>query len=176
LSKTSPHVIRPQNLKLIGIPLAGALIIYFAGYFGIEHLRHRKGPWTVEFLAIDGAPAIRVTQPYLGISNVVIRLEGETVPPSFTNQVMTFSEPRDTPFPVPHGRVIFEDLTFLPGTVTFDLEGHGVELVPRTLVYKRQEHTWQSDQTIGLKPEDKTHPITPAEYEQRVKGLKKQAR
>lgn len=163
---------RDTKLKLFGIPLVGALMIYFIGYFTIEHLRHRKGPWKVEFMTTSGTPAVRITQPFLGISNVVIALDAEPVPAGFTNSVMTFAQPRDTPFPVPCGRVIFEDLTFLPGTVTFDFNGHGVEMFPRTLILNRKEHAWKSGDFITLKPAEKTHPITPAEYKERMNALK----
>jgi hypothetical protein len=42
------------------------------------------------------------------------------------------------------------DTTFQPGTVTFQLFGHEIELLPRTLVLDRQEHGWQSGEIIAL--------------------------
>jgi hypothetical protein len=164
---------RSEKLKLIGIPLVGALVIYFGGYFTVEHLRHRKGSWQVEFFATNRTPAVRIDQPHLGISNVVLILEQEASAPSFTNSTWSFVDPSNTPYPVPHGRVIFEDLTFLPGTVTFDFNGHGVELLPRTLIVNGREHAWQSGATLSLQPADKKHPVTPAEYQERLKASKK---
>lgn len=165
---------RNERIRFLAIPLVGALVIYFGGYFAVEHLRQRKGPWEVEFTTANDRPAIRVTQPHLGIADLVLVLADEAVPAGFTNTVMRFTEPRDTPYPVPHGRVIFEDLTFLPGTVTFDFHGHGIELLPRTLILNGREHAWQSGQTLTLQPEEKKFPLTPAEYQERVKTRKKE--
>lgn len=161
-----------EKLKLFGIPLVGALVIYFVGYFTVEHLRHRKGPWQVRFFATNNRPAIRVDQPFLEISNIVILFDGETLPTNFTATNITFVEPRDIPFKTPYGRTIFEDLTFLPGTVTFDFNGHGVELIPRTLNLNGKEHPWRSGEIITLRPDEKSHPITPEEYKERMKVLK----
>lgn len=160
-------------MRFLAIPLVGAVVVYFGGYHGVEHLRHRKGSWEVEFFTTNQVPALRIGQPHLGISNVVIVLEGEPLAVGFTNSAMTFVDPRNTPYPVPHGRVIFEDLTFLPGTVTFDFHGHGVELIPRMLILNRRQLDWTSGTTWTLTPAEKTHPITPAEYKDRVKALRK---
>lgn len=166
---------RNDKFKLIGFPLVGALVLYFGGYFAVEFLRHRKGSWEVEFITTNDGPAIRIAQPHLGISNVVVVLEGEAISPGFTNSAMTFVDPRNTPYPVPHGRVIFEDLTFLPGTVTFDFHGHGVELIPRMLILNQRQLDWTSGVTLTLPPGEKTHPITPAEYKERMKALRKRS-
>lgn len=166
---------RNDKLKLISIPLVGALVLYFGGYFAVEFLRHRKGSWEVEFFVTNDAPALRIAQPFLGVSNVVLVLEGETAA-TLTNQApMTFNDPRNTPYPVPHGRVIFEDLTFLPGTVTFDFHGHGVELIPRMLILNQRQLDWTSDVKLTLAPGEKTHPITPTEYKERMKALRKRS-
>ncbi len=163
----------PKNLILF--PLVGAVVLYFGGYFGVEHLRHRKGSWEVDFFTTNQAPAIRITQPHLGISNVVIVLADEPLASDFTSSAMTFVDPRNTPYPAPFGRVIFEDLTFLPGTVTFDFNGHGVELIPRMLILNKRQLDWRSDQTLTLTAGEKSHPITPAEYKERTKALRKRA-
>lgn len=165
-------MIRDEKFKLIGIPLVGALIIYFGGYYGLEHLRHRRGPWQVEFTITNGMPELVINQPFLEITNVTLRLDGEPLPAGLTNSTVYFADPLDTPFPTPEGRVIFEDLTFLPGTVTFDLDGHGVELLPRTLIVNGREHAWKSGDVITLEPGEKTHPITPEEYKKRLQVLK----
>ncbi|HAV61752.1 MAG TPA: hypothetical protein DCY13_05235 [Verrucomicrobiales bacterium] len=161
-----------ERLKFIGIPLVASLVVYFGGYHAIEHQRYRKGPWSVEFTTTNGTPAIVVTQPYHGLSNILLVLEGETAAEGFTNAIVSMKEPRNLPYPVPHGRVIYEDLTFLPGTVTLDLFGHGIELLPRTLILNGREHPWRSGETFFLKPPEKIHPITPAEYKAKVKALK----
>jgi hypothetical protein len=50
----------------------------------------------------------------------------------------------------PFGSVKFLDTTVLPGTVTLDLFGHEVELLPRTLIVDKREHPWSSGQRIEL--------------------------
>jgi hypothetical protein len=51
--------------------------------------------------------------------------------------------------------VIYEDLTFLPGVVTFDLFGHEVELLPRALIANKKQVPWKSGVTIDLWPTNK---------------------
>ena len=64
--------------------------------------------------------------------------------------------------PVPFGKVIYEDLTFLPGVVTFDLFGHEIELLPRALIANKKQVAWQSGVTVDLwptnKPAEPPHP------------------
>ena len=54
------------------------------------------------------------------------------------------------PYEVPFGNCVFMDTTFLPGTITFQLFGHEIELLPRVLVIDRQEHPWRPDTAIAL--------------------------
>jgi hypothetical protein len=63
-----------------------------------------------------------------------------------------FDEPQQQ---VPFGQWKFDDLMYLPGTVTLRFFGHEVELLPRILYLNRTEHPWQSGETIVLHPEDK---------------------
>jgi hypothetical protein len=42
------------------------------------------------------------------------------------------------------------DTTFLPGTLTFELFSHEIELLPRALIIDRQDHPWQPDAMIIL--------------------------
>ena len=60
------------------------------------------------------------------------------------------------------GEVIYEDLTFLPGVITFNLFGHEIELMPRVLVANRREVLWQKGGVIDLWPTNKPAvPLTP---------------
>lgn len=146
---------RPWRIALTLFAVVFAL--YLGGYHGIEHLRHRKGPWSVRFdAAPDGSPFAEISQPRLGIAGVRLVFVGET----FTNRAETISFARPEPLrAVPFGRVIYEDLTFLPGVVTLDLFGHEIELVPRILVVNRKAIPWRSEATITLRRENK--PATP---------------
>jgi hypothetical protein len=128
-----------------------ALAIYIGGFELDQHLRTRRGPWRVTFTQeTNGAPAIIVNQPKLNIANLKIVFAGET----------TTNAPAEVAFdvpwkPAPFGKVKFEDLTYLPGTVTLDLFGHEIELIPRILYINRKPRPWRSNETITLTVRDK---------------------
>lgn len=63
---------------------------------------------------------------------------------------LLFAKPQPVPYDVPFGKCVFMDATFLPGTITFELFGHEIELLPRALIIDRQEHRWQPNATIPL--------------------------
>ena len=127
--------ITPRSLILL-FPVV--LVLYFGVFYGLEHLRQRRGPWEVEFTSTpQGEPMLVVNQSALGVRDLKLVFRGERA----TN------EPGRVRFdrvqrPVPFGRVIYEDLTFLPGVVTFDLFGHEVELLPRVLIANKREIPW----------------------------------
>jgi hypothetical protein len=139
----------------IGKHIFGALLlavaIYASGFAFDQHLRTRRGPWQVEFIReSSGDPAIIVNQPKLNITDLKIVFAGETVTNSTTT--VLFDVPQK---PVPFGKVKFEDLTYLPGTVTFEFFGHEIELIPRTLYINRKRRPWKSGETITLSAADK---------------------
>jgi len=145
----------PKSIALLFLVVLAAYLFVF---YGLEHLRHRSGPWEVEFRAnAAGEPTVVVSQPGKSLTNVVVVFHGEGT----TNAPgrVTFAKVKT---PVPFGKVIFEDLTFLPGVVTFDLFGHEIELLPRTLIVNKRGIPWQSGATIDLwptnKPAEPPHP------------------
>ena len=134
---------------LVGLLLAVA--IYAGGFALDQHLRARRGPWEVAFTTEpSGAPAIIVKHPKLNIANLKIIFLGETA--TNVHGTVVFDFPQK---PVPFGKVKFEDLTYLPGTVTFDFFGHEIELLPRTLYINRNAHPWTSNEAITLSAADK---------------------
>ena len=140
---------------------AGAIILalYFAVFYGIEGCRAAKGPWQLTFAMTNDIPAIDIFQPRLNISQK-IRFHGETV--NFTNvpQTVAFDRPKRS---APFGKVIYEDLTQLPGVITFDLFGHEIELVPRVLVVNKRQIPWGSQPLLDLWPTNKpAEPPKPA--------------
>jgi hypothetical protein len=161
-----------------------ALAGYIVCYQAIEHRRTRNGPWRVTFTTgSGGVPAILIDQPKLAITNVQISFPGETFlvtnaagafafdlarPESpVTNHqspvtTLVFAQPRPVPYEVPFGKCVFMDTTFMPGTVTFELFGHEIELLPRALIIDRQDHPWQPDATITL-PRAQVPPGTPSQ-------------
>jgi hypothetical protein len=133
-------------LRHLVIPFAIALVVYVISYSWIEHSRTRKGPWEVTFTNdVSGAATLVINQPSLAITNLQITFPGET---SRTNATLSFRTPQEVPWDLPYGKCVFMDTTFLPGTVTFDLFGHEIELIPRVLTIDHQEIQWVSDKTI----------------------------
>ena len=130
-----------------------ALGVYAVFYYGIEHRRTRKGPWQVAFLRSESdEPILVIVQPALGISNVQIRFAAEALPATNPPATLAFSQPREVPYDVPFGKCVFMDTTFLPGTVTFDLVGHEIELLPRVMIVDHNEHSWTSGEVLTLNP------------------------
>jgi len=133
---------------LVAFLLAAA--VYALIYSVIEHSRTRKGPWTVAFTTKGSSPALVVNQAKLGLTNAVILFS--SLPAPTNTATLVFSSPRPVPFEVPFGQCIFMDSTFLPGTLTFQLFGHELELLPRVLIIDHEEHPWVSGSTIALPP------------------------
>lgn len=140
-----------KRTGILGILLGAfglALLLYAAAFWWIEHLRHRKGAWEVAFTTTNGAPALVVHQPQLGVTNVTLWFPGK----SFTNAPATlrFEMARPVPFELPFGQCIFLDTTFLPGTVTMRLFSHELELLPRTLILDHREVPWSAGAVIPV--------------------------
>jgi len=152
------------NAKTVALIFLVVLGLYFLLFTGIERSRHTDGPWEVEFqTSANGDATLVVSQEHLKISDAKIVVHGEQV----TNAPGPVAFDR-VKLPVPFGRVIYEDLTFLPGVVTFDLLGHEVELLPRALVVNKKLIPWQSGMTVDLWPTNK-----PSEPPQPPKGRKR---
>jgi len=147
-----PEGLAKHLLPIFLLALAGYIVFYLA----IEHRRTRHGPWRVTFTRnATGAPTVVIDQPKLGITNVAVAFAGATAPTTNLPVTLLFGQPKPVPYPVPFGQCVFMDTTFLPGTLTFDLFGHELELLPRVLVIDRQEHPWRPDTAITL-------PLAPA--------------
>lgn len=134
--------------------IAGACYVLL--FFGIEHLRSRKGPWEVTFTSIPSdtgpIPAVIAAQPELGISNVTLAFPTASLPEGFSPHKWVAAEARTVPFEVPFGSVIFLDTTVLPGTVTMRLFGHEIEFIPRTLIIDHTAYRWLNGTNIFLRP------------------------
>jgi hypothetical protein len=144
--------------KSIALLFFAVLGLYLAVFFGIERARQHKGPWEVDFQAnTPGNPTLIVSHPKLGLRDVKIVVHGE-IATNAGGQV-SFDKVKQ---PVPFGKVIYEDLTFLPGVVTFDLFGHEIELLPRALIANKKQVAWKSGVTVELwptnKPAEPPHP------------------
>ena len=130
-----------------------AVICYAFFYHNIEHRRTRKGPWKVAFTnSPEGWPQMIIDQPKLAITNVEINFPEEPAPSTHNLRSMLFSQPEPVPYEVPFGKCVFMDTTFLPGTVTFQVFGHEIELLPRVLIIDHQERPWRPSNSITLHP------------------------
>ena len=146
------------------------LVLYFVGFYGMEHLRERKGPWRVNFdAAAVGGPTMIIHQRALGIDGFRVVFEGTSSGglksggvvfdnPKLNGQSMdttpeSSQELKQRAFAVPFGDCIYQDLMFLPGVVTMHLLGHEIELMPRTLVIDKKEIPWStSSSRIAVPP------------------------
>jgi len=137
------------------------LVIVVAGYFGLfqlnEWLRTRRGAWEVTFATDGGVPAVTINEARLGISNMTVAFPGESPARHLPSPVRWVFDDVTKSNP-PFGQVIFHDLTYLPGTVTMNLFGHEIELLPRTLGVNRKEVAWEAGKTITLTPAEKLPP------------------
>ena len=139
---------RSSTVKPIILFILTVVVFYLAAFYGIEFLMRRKGPWQVQFLTdAKGVPSLRVRQPRLHIADVQLLCAGTNLLRTNLNVTVLFDQPLK---PVPFGKVIYEDLTQMPGVVTFNLFGHEVELLPRTLLLDKKEVGWQSNMSVTL--------------------------
>jgi len=138
-------------LKQLAIVFGIAFLVYVVAYTGIEHRRTRQGPWRVAFTnSASGEPLIRIDQPALSISNVVIAFPGASLPTNCTPGIVALEQPRPVPWEAPFGQCVFMDAMTLPGTIVFQLFGHEIQLLPRVLTIDKRERPWKSDETIRL--------------------------
>lgn len=128
----------------VGVAIAIAAIGYGVLFFGIQWQREHKGPWVVSFGKTEaGQPMMTVSQPYLRIEGVEIVFFDATNAVEAAPAPFRFDQHLNVPYPVPFGECIFQDLRYLPGTVTLNLlRGHEVEFLPRTLTIDKREHAW----------------------------------
>lgn len=144
--KRKPDALWRHLLIVFGL----VLVFYVAGFGGAQYWRQRQGPWIVDFgTDAQNHPRLVVSHPRLEIEGVAVvfpdaKLDAPPVPRQVAFDIPSKAET------IPFGTVKFIDTTFLPGTVTFDLFGHEVELLPRVLIVDKQEHPWESDQTLSL--------------------------
>jgi hypothetical protein len=145
---------KPDNpIKHFVLAFLLALGFYALFYKAIEHRRTRKGPWEITFTTTGtNVPTLIINQHKLAITNVEIAFPEQLAPSTNALGDMKFTVPQPVPFPVPFGRCVFMDTTFLPGSITFQLYGHTVELLPRVMVIDHQERPWLSESVNTLHP------------------------
>lgn len=130
----------------------GTIAVYFLAFRWIESTRHREGPWELAFVGnTNSAPSVIIQQSKLGIQKMEIRFDGATWnAPGGSNSILVRLEKPNQP--LPFGNRISEDLTFLPGVLTFVAFNHEIEIAPRVLVLDRVEYPWTTSSPIVLSP------------------------
>ena len=134
---------------LIGFCLAVGL--YISVFWLIEHRRTANTPWTVLFeSSATGQLRLEISQQSLGLGPVTIQFAAAFTndPPARTQ--ITFQSPKPVPRRLPVGDCLFEDLTFLPGTVAMEVADIGIQMLPRTLTIGTNEFSWQGTRTIEV--------------------------
>lgn len=136
---------KPRSfLRNVALAFLVTLTLYALGFWGSQWYRARRGPWEVTFRSEDGGTAVvQIDQPRLGVHAVELRFLGAGSTATHPSKTVRFDSPQALHSP-PFGTVIFLDTTILPGTVTFDLFGHEVELLPRVLIIDKQEYPWNT--------------------------------
>ena len=160
----------PKDDDILGFTVKMALIaviIYIGVYSFDQWMRKKDGPWTVTFQAdANGTPMLVIDWAARGYRNCTLVFPGEIVPVGFETVQTNFVDPVHLPQSVPFGNWFYADLTYLPGTVTFDLfpidanatskgRRHEIELLPRGLVVNRKAHAWEDGLRIEVPAEAK---------------------
>jgi hypothetical protein len=147
--------VRSDNnlFKIFAVGFLLALIVYIASFSFIQRQREHNGPWLIVFQTdADNRPSIVISHTNLHIEPHTISFpEAKGPRPDFLKEIH-FNGPITN---VPFGEIVFQDPTFLPGTVMFNFWGHGVELMPRTMIIDQQEVPWHSKTNLTLTGEGK---------------------
>jgi hypothetical protein len=134
-------------IRHFAIAFAIAVVLYIVSFGWIQHRRVFKGPWEITFASdAAGRPSLQISEPMLKISET-IAFPGRKIAPASLARVQRFDEPVTT---LPFGEMVFQDPTFLPGTVTMRLFGHEIELLPRVLIIDKKEIPWRAGQTVEV--------------------------
>ena len=142
--------------KSVVLTFVGAVIFYALAWSWLNKRQTGKGPWEVDFSTNSaGVPQLVIAQPSLGLSNVTVRFEGETLAATNGTGLVAFQKPKT---PAPFGRVIYDDLMFQPGSVAVDCFGHVVEMIPRALILNSVSNGWRNDSIYSLFPTNKLPP------------------
>ena len=125
------------------------LAIYAGGFAAQQWWRGHRGPWEVTYMrAGAGRGALEIRQRTLGIERLRLLVADENGAFPTNETLVRFDEP--TIRQVPAGEVVFLDTTYLPGTVTMEISGQQIEILPRTLRIGREEIPWHPDREIDL--------------------------
>lgn len=132
-----------RNATILFLSIAA---IYLGSFYALEWKRKTNGPWVVTYsVTTNGSPSVTVRNAKLKIDQILV----------FTNANFAFPSPVTLDYALPStntpfGKIIYQDATFLPGILTYQLFGHEIELLPRTLAVDRKEVPWMRDPVLSL--------------------------
>ena len=116
-----------------------AVVFYLVFFNWMQHRREGKGPWQITFVSdAQGSPSISIEHPKLNLNHRII-FDGAKLNRTNLSQRIDFVQGTTE---IPFGQMLFQDPTFLPGTVTMRLFGHEVEVLPRVIIIDKKEHAW----------------------------------
>lgn len=128
-----------------------SLALYVFGYWLIESRRVVDTPWQVSFTTNHtGLMFVTVQQDTKRLGPVTIQWAEKDSATAAGSETIRFDTPRPVPFPVPGGRCVFQDTTFLPGTVVLELGSTTIQMIPRALTVGTNEFAWESGKSIRI--------------------------
>lgn len=134
---------------LIGFGIA--LGLYISLYWLIEHRRIADSPWLVAYeVDASGHATLEISQKSLGYGPVQVRWTDAVTNAPLTRTNVEFRQPIPVPRPMPVGQSVFEDLTFLPGTVVLSIASNNIQMLPRALTIGTNEFPWQHTRIIEV--------------------------
>lgn len=120
-----------------------AVAVYAAAFFLIEKRRVVHTPWVVSYeTAATGETIVEVRQESRGLGPATIKIPSPAPVTPLTRTNVVFGNPQPVPRAMPVGTCVFEDLTFLPGTVVLRVHGVEIQMLPRALTVNTNEFSW----------------------------------
>jgi len=142
------------------IGFVSALGLYAVMFWFIESRRTAQTPWMAWFeVDAAGHAKLEINQQSMGIGPVEIRFLAATTNAMLTRTQVVFLNPKPVPRPMPTGRCLFEDLTFLPGTVALNIAGTGIQMLPRALTVGTNEFSWQQARSIEVQADGSSRSV-----------------
>ena len=137
-----------------------ATVLYVTLYWFIEHRRVAQTPWMVSYeVDASGHAKLEISQQSLGLGPVEIRFSAATTNAALPRTQVIFRYPNPVPRAMPLGRCIFEDLTFLPGTVALNLADTDIQMLPRALTIGTNEFSWRRVRNIEVRPDGSSNAV-----------------
>ena len=126
-------------------------VLYAGLYWFIESRRVAHGPWIVSFATNTiGVVGVQIRQESHDLGPVTIRFAAAQPSGSNSLSKIAFDSPKPVPFDVPGGQCVFQDTTFLPGTVVLKFGSTTVQMVQRVLNIGTNEFSWRAGMVIAV--------------------------